>query len=239
MCSGSTGAAKSSWSKRRRDMCGPGTSSGPQATFSTRACTTSRAASCACTRRCSPATPSWTGTISSSSAATKAAWTSPATWPSEAGGCASSTGGVPGRPRAPIPASRFPLSRSSAHDAPRTRSMWSSFPTLQSPLWLPPTPDSRSPRTTDCSFTRPCRPSSQVGFAGSHPLVMDHFESREDGFPLLNRHDESTIVPGIYLCGAAVRHDKHIFCFIYKYPATVRGRREGDRDLAGPARRGA
>ncbi len=55
------------------------------------------------------------------------------------------------------------------------------------------------------------------GFRGSHPLVMNLFESREDGFPLLNEHDESTIVPGIYLCGPAVRHDNQIFCFIYKY----------------------
>lgn len=66
-------------------------------------------------------------------------------------------------------------------------------------------------------FHTPVRPLLAGGFAGSHPLVMDHFEAREDGFPLLNKHDESTIVPGIYLCGAAVRHDKHIFCFIYKY----------------------
>ena len=66
-------------------------------------------------------------------------------------------------------------------------------------------------------FRTPVPPLLAGGFAGSHPLVMDLFESREDGFPLLNEHDESTIVPGIYLCGAAVRHDKHIFCFIFKY----------------------
>ena len=66
-------------------------------------------------------------------------------------------------------------------------------------------------------FHTPVRPLLAGGFAGSHPLVMELFESREDGFPLLTEHDESTIVPGIYLCGAAVRHDNHIFCFIYKY----------------------
>ncbi|MYG49776.1 MAG: SidA/IucD/PvdA family monooxygenase [Gemmatimonadales bacterium] len=66
-------------------------------------------------------------------------------------------------------------------------------------------------------FRTPVPPLLAGGFEGSHPLVMDLFESREDGFPLLNEHDESTIVPGIYLCGAAVRHDKHIFCFIFKY----------------------
>ena len=43
------------------------------------------------------------------------------------------------------------------------------------------------------------------------------FERRDDGFPLLSEHDESTIVPGVFLCGPAVRHENHVFCFIYKY----------------------
>jgi thioredoxin reductase len=55
------------------------------------------------------------------------------------------------------------------------------------------------------------------GFEGSHKLIADLFEKREDGFPLLSEDDESTIVPGIFLCGPAVRHDNHVFCFIYKY----------------------
>ena len=55
------------------------------------------------------------------------------------------------------------------------------------------------------------------GFEGSHKLVADLFERRYDGYPLLSKHDESTIVPGVFLCGPAVRHDNHIFCFIYKY----------------------
>lgn len=55
------------------------------------------------------------------------------------------------------------------------------------------------------------------GFEGSHTLVADLFERREDGFPLLNEHDESTRVSGLFLCGPAVRHDNHVFCFIYKY----------------------
>ncbi len=66
-------------------------------------------------------------------------------------------------------------------------------------------------------FRTPVQPLLAGGFEGSHPLLMDLFEARDDGFPLLNEHDESTIVPGIYLCGASVRHDKHIFCFIFKY----------------------
>ena len=68
------------------------------------------------------------------------------------------------------------------------------------------------------SLLRPkCRPFLAHGFEGSHKLVADLFEPREDGFPLLNEHDESTISPGMFLCGPAVRHNNFIFCFIYKY----------------------
>lgn len=55
------------------------------------------------------------------------------------------------------------------------------------------------------------------GFDGSHTLVSHLFEKREDGFPLLNERDESTITPGVYLCGPSVRHDNHDFCFIFKF----------------------
>ncbi|MBD90159.1 MAG: monooxygenase [Deltaproteobacteria bacterium] len=60
-------------------------------------------------------------------------------------------------------------------------------------------------------------PILAAGFAGSHTLISDLFERRDDGFPLLNRHDESTLAPGLFLCGPAVRHGDQIFCFIYKY----------------------
>ena len=40
------------------------------------------------------------------------------------------------------------------------------------------------------------------------------FEKRNDGFPLLNEHDGSTIFDGMYLCS---KHSGHIFCFIFKY----------------------
>ena len=55
------------------------------------------------------------------------------------------------------------------------------------------------------------------GFDGSHKLVADLFEQRTDGFPVLSDHDESTVVSGLFLCGPAVRHENHVFCFIYKY----------------------
>jgi putative flavoprotein involved in K+ transport len=55
------------------------------------------------------------------------------------------------------------------------------------------------------------------GFLGSTRLVHQLFELREDGFPLLSKDDESTLTPGLFLCGPAIRHDQHVFCFIYKY----------------------
>lgn len=55
------------------------------------------------------------------------------------------------------------------------------------------------------------------GFAGSHQLVADMFEMRDDGFPLLSENDESTTMSGMFLCGPAVRHGNLVFCFIFKY----------------------
>ena len=66
-------------------------------------------------------------------------------------------------------------------------------------------------------FQTRAQPLFAGGFEGSQKLVADLFEQREDGSLLLSEHDESTIVPGVFLCGPAVRHDNHIFCFIFKY----------------------
>ncbi len=60
-------------------------------------------------------------------------------------------------------------------------------------------------------------PLLATGFEGSLGLVGDLFEHRDDGYPVLSEHDESTTTPGLYLCGPSVRHDNHVFCFIYKY----------------------
>ena len=67
------------------------------------------------------------------------------------------------------------------------------------------------------TFESKVQPLLASGFVGSHKFVSHMFEEREDGFPLLNDSDESTIVPGMYLCGPAVRHGNENFCFIYKY----------------------
>ncbi len=55
------------------------------------------------------------------------------------------------------------------------------------------------------------------GFVGGHALVSELFARRVDGLPLLTKHDESTEVPGLFLCGPLVRHGDLIFCFIFKY----------------------
>jgi putative flavoprotein involved in K+ transport len=33
----------------------------------------------------------------------------------------------------------------------------------------------------------------------------------------LTKYDESTISPGLFLCGPQVRQEDEIFCFVYKY----------------------
>ena len=43
------------------------------------------------------------------------------------------------------------------------------------------------------------------------------FEWRDDGFPLLTEHDESTVTNGLFLVGPQVRQGDVIFCFIYKF----------------------
>ena len=67
------------------------------------------------------------------------------------------------------------------------------------------------------SFKSKTQPLMASGFEGGHKFVDHLFEQREDGFPLLTERDESTIVPGMFLCGPAVRHKSEVFCFIYKY----------------------
>ena len=66
-------------------------------------------------------------------------------------------------------------------------------------------------------FSTDSPPLFAGGFDGSHKLIEDLFEKREDGFPLLSEKDESTVTPGLFLCGPAVRHGNQSFCFIYKY----------------------
>jgi len=67
------------------------------------------------------------------------------------------------------------------------------------------------------TYNSSTRPLLASGFVGGLSLVSHLFESRADGFPELTENDESTIARGLFLSGPAVRHDNHVFCFIYKY----------------------
>ncbi|MEM6798141.1 MAG: NAD(P)/FAD-dependent oxidoreductase [Planctomycetota bacterium] len=69
----------------------------------------------------------------------------------------------------------------------------------------------------DRRLETPTPPLLATGFEGSLSLINDLFSPRGDGYPELSEHDESTITPGLFLCGPSVRHDQHVFCFIYKY----------------------
>lgn len=60
-------------------------------------------------------------------------------------------------------------------------------------------------------------PILATGFVGGTHLVRDLFAWREDGLPELTVHDESTLTPGLFLAGPAVRQGNVIFCFIYKF----------------------
>ena len=66
-------------------------------------------------------------------------------------------------------------------------------------------------------YTSKNKPLLASGFDGSHKFVSHLFEQRKDGFPKLDDNDCSTTTEGMYLCGPSIRHDGHIFCFIFKY----------------------
>ena len=61
------------------------------------------------------------------------------------------------------------------------------------------------------------RPILATGFEGSPALIRELFDWRDDGFPLLSSVDESTRAPGLFLVGSLVRHERLVFCFIYKF----------------------
>jgi cation diffusion facilitator CzcD-associated flavoprotein CzcO len=70
------------------------------------------------------------------------------------------------------------------------------------------------------TWSSPHAPINATGFRKGggarqiEPLFAWH---PENGFPLLTEHDESTLTPGLFLVGPHVRHEKIVFCFIYKF----------------------
>ncbi|MGX6447743.1 NAD(P)/FAD-dependent oxidoreductase [Patulibacter sp. S7RM1-6] len=65
------------------------------------------------------------------------------------------------------------------------------------------------------SASRP--PILATGFGPGLGPVAPLFDAREDGWPLLTDHDESTRTPGLFLAGPAVRHGDLRLCFVFKY----------------------
>lgn len=61
-------------------------------------------------------------------------------------------------------------------------------------------------------------PVCATGFSLVQKPIEQLISSRDDGFPLLKEEtDEFYNQDNIYLAGPSVRHDSHIFCFIYKF----------------------
>lgn len=60
-------------------------------------------------------------------------------------------------------------------------------------------------------------PIMATGFRGGIGPVEHLFDFRDDGEILLTGDDESTRARGLFLAGPLVRHERHIFCYIYKF----------------------
>jgi thioredoxin reductase len=69
----------------------------------------------------------------------------------------------------------------------------------------------------DRAWTTTYPPLLATGFNGGTRQLAGLFEHAAEGHPLLTAHDESQKTPGLFLVGPQVRHEKIIFCFIYKY----------------------
>jgi len=66
-------------------------------------------------------------------------------------------------------------------------------------------------------FSSMAPPVLAIGFRGGTGPVEHLFDFRDDGHFQLSEVDESTYAEGLFLSGPLVRHDYHIFCYIYKY----------------------
>ena len=59
--------------------------------------------------------------------------------------------------------------------------------------------------------------SAHQAEADSEDEAMEEAKGCAEGAPLLNKLDESTTTPGLFLVGPAVRHGDLSFCFVYKF----------------------
>ncbi|MEC0302877.1 NAD(P)/FAD-dependent oxidoreductase [Terribacillus saccharophilus] len=61
------------------------------------------------------------------------------------------------------------------------------------------------------------KPILATGFTGSTSLLGDLVTRGDHGKVLLTEDDEVVKTPGLFLAGPEVRHDSHVFCYIYKF----------------------
>ncbi|MBP2436038.1 NAD(P)/FAD-dependent oxidoreductase [Microbacterium amylolyticum] len=71
--------------------------------------------------------------------------------------------------------------------------------------------------STGQRLSTPHRPIAATGFGSGLGPVSALFARRMDGWPELTKDDESTIAPGLFLAGPAMRHGGLKFCFVYKF----------------------
>ncbi|GAB3600529.1 NAD(P)/FAD-dependent oxidoreductase [Microbacterium tumbae] len=60
-------------------------------------------------------------------------------------------------------------------------------------------------------------PIAATGFGPGLGPAGHLFAARPDGWPDLDEDDQSTVVPGVFLSGPAIRHGGLKFCFVYKF----------------------
>jgi thioredoxin reductase len=60
-------------------------------------------------------------------------------------------------------------------------------------------------------------PIAATGYGPGLGPVERLFAARADGWPELDEDDQSTITPGLFLSGPAIRHGGLKFCFVYKF----------------------
>jgi putative flavoprotein involved in K+ transport len=67
------------------------------------------------------------------------------------------------------------------------------------------------------TFTSSTAPILGIGFRDGTGLVEPLFERHPEGYIALSDQDESTISQKLFLAGPMIRHEHHIFCYIYKF----------------------
>ncbi|UOQ48792.1 NAD(P)-binding domain-containing protein [Gracilibacillus caseinilyticus] len=61
------------------------------------------------------------------------------------------------------------------------------------------------------------KPILATGFSGSTSKIENLVRRGKYGEVLVDERDESVATPGLFLAGPELRHDDHIFCYIYKF----------------------